>query len=111
MVFLMVQRFMKLQRKYRHIDGNDYFPLVVGIISAIDGHSQIFIYFRVYRSVLNFAHSFLFMADPKVYFKLAWKNFDEHWLLFFFNLNISKNLTCPSGQLRTEFACQWQVLP
>ena len=31
----MVQRFMKLQRKYRHIDGNDYFPLVVGIISAI----------------------------------------------------------------------------
>ena len=39
MVFLMVQRFMKLQRKYRHIDGNDYFPLVVGIISAIDGHS------------------------------------------------------------------------
>ena len=28
MVFLMVQRFMKLQRKYRHIDGNDYFPLV-----------------------------------------------------------------------------------
>ena len=41
MVFLMVQRFMKLQRKYRHIDGNDYFPLVVpvGIISAIDGNS------------------------------------------------------------------------
>ena len=29
MVFLMVQRFMKLQRKYRHIYGNDYFPLVV----------------------------------------------------------------------------------
>ena len=65
---------------------------------------------EVYRSVLNFAHSFLLIADPKVYFKLAWKNFNEHWLLFFFNLNFSENLTCPSGQLRTEFTCQWQVL-
>ena len=35
MVFLMVQRFMKLQRKYRHIDGNDYFPLVVKKILKI----------------------------------------------------------------------------